>query len=270
MKYNRMNLFDPKYFIFKLPLYDSIEINSGNETDFIALMKFNEQIEEFSIQLKENTSYKVSDRPEEQSKYNNKNYIEGYVGVVYFKLRCVRTGEQAYTYIKVTKELNSSGNSLYKVEKIGQTPSIADIEIGQVKDYSTVLGKEKIREFIRALGLVTHGVGIGSFVYLRRIFEFLIEEAHEKLKTSGDWDEQKYESARVNEKIELLKAELPEFLVENRKLYGILSKGIHSLTEEECLEYFDVVKAGIELILDEKVDHLKKQRKIDDAKHKLA
>jgi len=68
----------------------------------------------------------------------------------------------------------------------------------------------------------------------------------------------------------LLKAELPEFLVENRKLYGILSKGIHSLTEEECLEYFDVVKAGIELILDEKVDHLKKQRKIDDAKHKLA
>lgn len=34
--------------------------------------------------------------------------------------------------------------------------------------------------------------------------------------------------------------------------HGVLSKGIHELSEEECLEYFSVVREIIELILDER------------------
>ena len=59
--------------------------------------------------------------------------------------------------------------------------------------------------------------------------------------------------ARMDDKIQMVKDYLPEFLVENRTLYAILSKGIHDLSEDECLQYFETVKIGIEQILDEKI-----------------
>jgi hypothetical protein len=45
-------------------------------------------------------------------------------------------------------------------------------------------------------------------------------------------------------------------------LYGILSKGIHELSEQECLDIFLVVKLGIELILDEKIKQKEQEDKV--------
>ena len=69
----------------------------------------------------------------------------------------------------------------------------------------------------------------------------------------------------MDEEIPLLKDLLPSFLVENRKMYSILSKSIHELSEEECLAAFNVVRLGIELILDEKIEKKEKERKINNA-----
>ena len=44
-----------------------------------------------------------------------------------------------------------------------------------------------------------------------------------------------------------------------------MSKGIHELSENECLKHFSVIKLGIELILDEKLDALKKEEKLKAA-----
>jgi len=115
-----------------------------------------------------------------------------------------------------------------------------------------------LKEFVRGIGLRAHGVGIGSFVYLRRIFEHLIEKEHIEAKKDKNWDDDIYERSRMVEKIELLKDYLPKFLVENKDLYGILSLGVHELSEDECLKYFDPIKMGIIEILEEKV--IEKQR----------
>ena len=40
-----------------------------------------------------------------------------------------------------------------------------------IKQYDKELRKPDLKEFTRAIGLAANGVGIGSFVYLRRIFE---------------------------------------------------------------------------------------------------
>ncbi|WP_394421910.1 hypothetical protein [Tenacibaculum mesophilum] len=48
------------------------------------------------------------------------------------------------------------------------------------------------------------------------------------------------------------------------------SVGVHSLKEKDCLAYFETVKVGIELILDEKLEEFKKKLKIEEAKKKLA
>ncbi len=145
--------------------------------------------------------------------------------------------------------------------KIGQYPTIADLSTIEVQKYRKVLGEELYKEFTRAIGLVSHGVGIGAFVYLRRIFEHLIEEAHQKNATAEGWDEDTYKKSRMDDKIELLKASLPDFLVRNRKLYSILSKGIHELDESICLSAFPVTRAGIEMILDERLREIEKEQK---------
>ncbi|MQU08437.1 short-chain dehydrogenase [Pseudomonas helleri] len=151
------------------------------------------------------------------------------------------------------------------MQKIGQYPSLADLNTFDVRKYSTVLPKADFKEFTKAIGLAAHGVGVGSFVYLRRIFENLVGAAYQFAKTDSGWDETAYQNGRMAERIKLLERHLPDFLVENHLMYKILSKGIHELTEDECLAAFPVVKMGIELILDEKLVAAAKQRKLEQA-----
>ena len=153
--------------------------------------------------------------------------------------------------------------------KVGQYPSVADIHIGQIKQYDKVLEKPILREFTRAIGLAANGVGIGSFVYLRRIFEGLVMDAYNEAQQNGKVDAELFEKQRMDEKIESLKGYLPPFIVENHGIYGILSKGIHELSEDECLAYFDCMRQSIELILDERLEQLARKRKQEEVKKSI-
>lgn len=247
-----MNYLEPYNFFFELPLYTSIEITPENREGFIDLVNFNNKINAYNPFINEQTTFLVK---------VNRNAIYGeaeFVNTTLAILKCLRT-EVAFEFYFRTYKLND-GN--YFLIKVGQFPSIADLHISQIKNYNKVLPKEKMREFTKAIGLAANGVGIGAFVYLRRIFEFLIEESHVKIKNEEGWDENAYQRSRMNERIELLKSELPEFLVEHKELYGVLSKGIHELEEQECLRYFVPVRTGIEMILDDKIiEHEKAERR---------
>jgi hypothetical protein len=117
--------------------------------------------------------------------------------------------------------------------------------------------------------LAANGVGIGSFVYLRRIFEDLVGEAYLEGLKEGKITKDQYKG-RVDDKIELLKAYLPDFLVKHKQIYSILSLGIHELSEDVCLQHFEAVKAGIELILDEKLVKKEKALKLEEASKKIS
>src|SRR5690606_32265896 len=95
-------------------------------------------------------------------------------------------------------------------------------------------------------------------------------EAYAQCIAEGLITEEQYNRSRMDQKIELLSAHLPAFLVENRSIYSVLSIGIHELDENTCLAHFDTLRVGIEIILDEKLDELKKKEKIEEAKKKLA
>ena len=151
-----------------------------------------------------------------------------------------------------------------KLIKIGQYPTLSNLTDYENLKYRKILG-EKYMEYTRAIGLASHGVGIGSIVYLRRIFETLIEEAHKEAQKDAAWDEKEYVKGRMDERIGLLNHFLPDFLVKNKVMYGILSKGVHELSENECLEIFPVVRFGIEIILDEKIAILEKSNKLKAA-----
>ena len=53
----------------------------------------------------------------------------------------------------------------------------------------------------------------------------------------------------VDEKVKMLANYLPETLVKNTVFYGIISKGIHELSEEDCLAFFPVMQSFIIMIL---------------------
>ncbi len=169
---------------------------------------------------------------------------------IYFT--CQRDPQHKYSYFFIIQNSN--------ITKIGQHPSVADIEIQGIQKYQKLL-KQDYKNFSKAIGLHSHGVGAGSFVYLRRIFENLIEEKHIEASQYDQWDEKEYQKSRMDEKINLLKDKLPSILVEHRAIYGIMSKGIHELSEDECKSLFPDVKLGIELILDEKLYEQEKQSK---------
>ena len=253
------NKLDSHRYFFELPLYSRIKCESNEFDEFNTLINTIHNVNAYNPDLKENTTYEV--RPNVtiggQPSFNSFN------GIRTNTLRCLRTKKDFYVYSFFDAEVQ-------ELQKVGQYVSIADIHISQIKAYDKVLSKDLLKEFTRAIGLAANGVGIGSYVYLRRIFESLLEDAHMFVLSDAEWNEDEYQRLRVSDKIVALKRYLPSFLVENKSLYGILSKGIHELKEEECLEYFDTVKLGIELILDEKLVEYEKAKKISDATNRIS
>ena len=145
------------------------------------------------------------------------------------------------------------------IMKIGQYPSVADLTFPELDAYKKVMSKDDRKEFGRAIGLYASGIGAGSYVYLRRILERLLNQAK---KDAGDEiDTEAFDKARVGEKITMLSSHLPSMLTDNAVLYGILSKGIHELTEEECITYFLVLKDCLYMILDQWEDMRKREEK---------
>lgn len=255
MESENLYLESPKAFHLEMPMY--LEINL--EDDVVAkkvfgCMKYSDTIDAYCIWCDKDSVFNTVERSYETYLANWMN-VHDFVRVVH---ECTRNSNHKYYayYLKARKVLL----------KIGQFPSTADFQIPQAAKYRKILGEEQYKELTRGVGLAAHGVGIGSFVYLRRIFENLIEEAHVNATKIGTFNEEEYSKARMDEKIQLLKNHLPEFLVENKSLYSILSIGIHSLKEEDCLKYFESVKIGIEQILDEKIEKIEKAIKAENAR----
>lgn len=247
-------------FFFNIPIYTKIDITEDNRDTIYYLTDKSITFEGYNPKLKTDTTYEVYDF---SNSYQNRDMFYKRYGLKTIEIKCKRTEEIFYFYIKIDPQNKT-------IMKVGQYPSIADFHISEIKKYNKILSKDKQSEFTRAIGLAANGVGIGSFVYLRRIFEHLIYETFEECKKQGLVKEEDYNQAKMSEKISLLSSHLPSFLVENKNMYSILSKGIHELEEEICLRYFDALRVGIEIILDEKLEEFNKKKKMEEAKKKIA
>ena len=170
-------------------------------------------------------------------------------------------------FLKVSKD--STRN--YKIKKIGQYPSKLDLLSGEIRNYSKHAPTDA-RELHFAAICVSAGFHVAAFVYLRRVFERRIEIAHKVAKKDDGWDETAYDprTMRMEDRIAALSNHLPDFLVENRKIYSILSKGIHDLTENDCAEAFSPLELGITLILDEEIEMKRKAAKLAKVSGDLA
>ena len=160
------------------------------------------------------------------------------------------------------------------LEKVGQEPSMADLQMFDIEKYKKVLSSDSFRDFSMALGLYASGVGCGSLLYLRRIYETLIKNAQDKCSKQPEWNEEEYNKRRFNEKIEYLESLgekiIPDDLLDVKdKIYGWLSKGVHELPEQESMELFPHLKLAMELILDEQIAQKDREEKLKGLKKTL-
>ena len=267
-------------FVFDTPLYHMIDHTNGYDDIITSLVKRDEtiEIEGYNPIKKRETTYYIHKGIANVQRYTKSfNYDDVYDvldsydysgqllredGVKSIILKCKRYGD-IITIIVAHSSIDEA------IMKVGQFPSVADIHIGQIKKYNKILEKPSLREFTKAIGLAANGVGIGSFVYLRRIFEGLVNDAYEEAKKYGTINEASFEKQRMNEKIESLQGYLPPFIVEHSSIYGILSNGIHELSEDECLAYFDTLRASIEMILDQRIEQKMKKQKESEVVKKI-
>ncbi|WP_447402545.1 hypothetical protein ACE1MS_18410 [Lysinibacillus sp. fkY74-1] len=156
--------------------------------------------------------------------------------------------------------------------KTGQYPSILDFD-NSLKEYKKVLKDKSVtKELTNAEILKTHNMGVGAFLYLRRIFEKLIFEQFEQAKLENNIDKQAFNESKTKDKVKMLHANgyVPNYLAEiNPFIYAILSKGVHQLSEEECNLHYDTLKEAILLILEEKVEMERKEKLKKGTKNEL-
>lgn len=139
-------------------------------------------------------------------------------------------------------------------QKIGQTPSMADIAFGELKGVPGIQKQDR-KELGRALGLFAHDTPLGAFVYLRRVFERMISRAHDRHKEKCGTDLDGWGSMKMGERIRALAKELPPVVQSNYAVWGLLSKGIHELSDEDAETLFPLVKAVIFEMLGEEERH---------------
>jgi hypothetical protein len=277
------NVFD---WFLSVPLYREIEFISEEVWNIYEIMYFKRTLDSYCIECQKESTFQgvTPERPaylirDKALAFRRKAVgaslappnIDG--GTFKVILKCTRnTIHQHYHFFLVRHGFKKVKNGFIDAgffQKVGQYPSYGDLHIPKLKKYSKVLSQKDLGELTRAVGLASHDVGVGSYVYLRRVFESLIEEAHDIAKSDKNWDDDKYKTSRMADKIKMLEKHLPEFLVQNPQMYSLLSKGVHEMTEDECLKYFNTLKIGIELILDEKIEYKEKQLKIKEAEKDL-
>jgi hypothetical protein len=241
----------PQEFFVEIPLYRSFVIEGLAQEEVTNLVFPVDSIDCYCEECNNESVFRPQYKPGPRF-----GLSEDFKGIIQVTFHCARNESHLLRFV-----VFASG---YIIEKIGQLPSQADLVRGDIEKYRSVL-RQRFSEFTRAIGLAAHGVGIGSFVYLRRILEDLIERAHKEASHDAGWDEPKYQRSRVVERIGLLHFHLPSFLVNNASLYGIVSKGIHELSESECLAHFSLMRSSIELILDERLAQRERSQKEKEA-----
>jgi hypothetical protein len=174
---------------------------------------------------------------------------------LFLTIECARASEHKLIFI--LRFVNQ------RVQKFGQYPSLADIANDESRQYRKILSSADAADLHKAIGLAAHGVGIGAFVYLRRVFERLIFNRFLEYKDVEGWNDDEFGRLRMADRIEFLKGHLPDFLIRNKPVYSVLSLGIHELSEKQCLEFFEFLKLSTFYILD---DDRRKREELDSRK----
>lgn len=171
-------------------------------------------------------------------------------------MRC----QQSTMIIFFRKSERSAGSGkTYTVVKIGQYPALS---IDIPKALKANLGDDHAELYKKALINRNQGYGLGAVSYMRRVVEDKTEELIEvvaQLAEAHNIDPETVKKLRVakeekttyDQKLKIAATVLPTSLLIDGVnpldvLYGLVSAGLHDLSEEECLAVADEIRSVFE------------------------
>lgn len=184
---------------------------------------------------------------------------------IFKKLKCPTCDE------KLTMIFLYEKNCIAKVYQSFISDIIKDEDIQQFKKMK-LLNEDDLKELNNANKCKKLGMNIASFVYMRRIFENMLQriyEAHQSEVTIKD-SSKKFIDLFVKDKVKLLKPYLPILMNEEVssdkyiKLYKLLSEGIHKLNEDICESLYNIIKELLLMILEKEMQEKKNRKNLTE------
>lgn len=193
---------------------------------------------------------------EKEKLYNEKIwYIEYY-------FTC--TNDENHKYMMMISVELKDGKFI--VRKIGQNPSILTIKGFDFDRYKSFLNKINAYEDYKKAELCnSEHFYVGAYAYLRRIFEKMILFYLEDSELNDNHMDTKIEA--VKDKFD------PRIKRLLTNLYGILSISIHELDEEQSKDYYEDLKAVIDMQLEyikTEEDKDKQSKKLESTLNRIA
>lgn len=133
-----------------------------------------------------------------------------------------------------------------------------------------LLSENDLKELYKSNQCKKLGMTVASFVYMRRIFENMLQRIYEEHNTEITLKDpsKKFTDLYVKDKVKLLKPYLPILISENStsdkyiKLYKLLSKGIHKLDEDVCEGLYNIIKELLLMILEKEIERKKNEKNL--------
>lgn len=179
------------------------------------------------------------------------------------KFRCVTCKELKKYHI-----YQSYDDDQVTFEKYGEYPRK---QLDKDKELNKFFKEDK-DNYDKAIVCLAQGYGIAAHAYLRRIIENNIFKLLDLINADSTDDELTKEmrvaiaelkvTSPMSDKIAIANKALPGYLKPNGlnplgRMYKLLSEGVHSLTDEECLEKANNLNACLKYLVSELADHKK-------------
>ncbi len=140
----------------------------------------------------------------------------------------------------------------YKITKVSSYPSL-EIIPEYICDFDKKLNNKNektlfVDNYKKAIQSAKKGLYAGAFLYIRRIFEKMINYIAETKLDEEKKSNYKNKKTKMEDKLKLIKNYIPHYEeISYKNFYSILSKGIHTLPDETCKEIYIIVKETIEM-----------------------
>lgn len=161
----------------------------------------------------------------------------------YVEYQFVCSNDSSHRYLMILSI--EQNKETFTIKKVGQDPSMLDVHGFDFDKYKKQLEKLKAYDDYKKADLsnVDHFY-VGAYAYLRRVFEKMINKYIKDNNVTLEDD-------HVETKIKAVKDYFdPRIKSLLKNLYSILSKSIHELDEEQSKNYYQYLKAVIDMQLE--------------------
>ena len=160
---------------------------------------------------------------------------------VEYSFKCTNDEHHIY-FLMISIELKEG---MFIVRKIGQNPSMLSIKGFDFSKYEKILNRfNAYEDYKKADFSNAEKFYVGAYAYLRRIFEKMINYYMGERVTEIEGSSMENKIDSVKEKFD------PRVRKLIKNLYGILSKSIHELDEEDSKDFYEKLKAVIDMQLE--------------------